>query len=83
MTYQIKKFEVSEQGLHFNQEIKIKNLKTEESAISWLKSARQATINTEANGRYVTPVGFWTFSVLASSAAGDRIVINYSIETVE
>jgi len=82
MTYQIKKFEITENGLHFNQEVKIKNLKTEQSAISWLNSARQATISTEANGRHVTPVGDWTFNVLASEAKGDRCVINYSIETV-
>lgn len=83
MNYQIKRFEITENGLHFNQEVKIANLKTEESAISWLKSARQASINTEANGRYVTLVGDWTFNVLASEAQGDRCVINYSIETVD
>lgn len=82
MTYQIKKFEITENGLHLNQEVIINNLETEERAISWLKSFRQASINTEANGRYVTPIRDWTFNVLASAAKGDKAIINYSIQTV-
>ena len=80
MAYQIVRTEITESGLHANQEVKINNIPTEEGAISWLKSARQATINTEANGRYVTEVDSWTFNVLRSTAKGDKIAINYAIK---
>ena len=80
MNYQIKKFEVNEQGLHFNPEVKIANLESEQSALSWLVSARQATISTEAHGRFVTPVHDGVFNVLASSGAGDKVVICYRVE---
>ena len=79
MNYHVEKFEINEQGLHFNREVKVANLESEQRALSWLSSARQAVINTEANGRFVTPIRDWVFNVLASSAEGDKVVICYHV----
>lgn len=83
LAYQIKRFEVDENGRHFNEKIKISCLATEERAVSWLKSFRQASIIKEADGRHVTPIENWVFNVLNSEAKGDRVAICYHIEVVE
>ena len=83
MPYQIVRTELNEAGLPISKEVKINNIESEDRAISWLKSARHASIFTEANGRFVTEVQDWTFNVTKSSAAGDKIAINYSIKFYE